>query len=63
MNEATEFTTARQDNPEGPGEITTAPTASNSVSPRSRDDALTSTLFHSVAVWINEGGAGGEVIR
>ena len=43
--------------------IITAPTASNSVSPRFGDDALAATSFSSVAARVNEGGAIGEVIR
>ena len=43
--------------------IAPAPTTSNSVSPRFGDDAATSTSLNSVASWVNEGGAGGEVVR
>jgi len=63
MNEATDFATAGRDDPDGSRKTAMAPTAFNRVSPRSGDDVVGSTLFDSASVWVNEGGAGGEVIR
>ena len=63
MNDATDFATARRDDPDGSRRTATTLTASDSPSPSSGDIALGSMSFDSVAVWVNEGGAGGEVIR
>jgi hypothetical protein len=48
----------RQDSPDGSTKIATAPIATNSVA-----DAVGSRWLDNVVVWVNEGGAGGEVIR
>jgi hypothetical protein len=63
MSETADLAKARQEDPEGSGKNDMTPTASNSVSVRSVEHAVGSTLFDSIAVWVSEGGAGGEVIR
>jgi hypothetical protein len=53
----------RQDDP-GMEEIAMAPTATGKVSASSIEPRVgSSMLVDSVAVWVNEGGAGGEVVR
>jgi hypothetical protein len=45
-------------------EIAMAPTATGKVSASSIEPRVgSSMLVDSVAVWVNEGGAGGEVVR
>jgi hypothetical protein len=40
-----------------------APIAASGVSASSTEHAFASMSVNSVAVWVNEGGAGGEVVR
>jgi hypothetical protein len=49
--------------PRGWREIAMAPTAASEVSASFREDTVASMWVNSVAVWVNEGGAGGEVVR
>ena len=63
MRETSDFAKARQDNPDSSTKIATAPIAANSVDPGSGAYAVRSRFLDGVAVWVNEGGAGGEVIR
>ena len=49
--------------PQGWKEVAMAPIAAGEVSASFREDAVASMLVNSVAVWVNEGGAGGEVVR
>jgi len=56
MSETADFATVRRDNPDGSRKIVTAPMTIDSAAP-------TSGSFDNVAVWLNERGAGGEVIR
>jgi hypothetical protein len=59
MSEAANFAKAGQDNAEGSRKTATTLTPSTSFG----DIALGFTSLDDVAVWLNEGGAGGEVIR
>jgi hypothetical protein len=63
MRETADFAKAKQDNPSGSKRIATGPIATNSFAARSGADAVGSWSLDNVAVWVNEGGAGGEVIR
>ena len=49
--------------PDGSTEIATARTAAITVALGSRSEAVVFRSLDNVAVWVNEGGAGGEVIR
>ena len=63
MRETADFAKTRQDNPDDSTKIATAPIAANTVATGSGADAVGSRSLDNVAVWVNEGGAGGEVIR
>jgi hypothetical protein len=63
MRETAEFAMTRQDDQDGSTKIATASLATNSVAPGQGDYAVGSRSLDNVAVWVNEGGAGGEVIR
>ena len=63
MNQAADCAITRYDGSECAGNIATALAGSNDASPGFGNVAMGSTSFDSVAVWVNEAGAGGEVIR
>ena len=63
MREMADFAKTGQDNPGGSTKIATGPIATNSVALKSGADAVGSRSLDSVAVWVDEWGAGGEVIR
>jgi len=63
MNGTADFANARPDNPNGSAKIATAPIQPNSATPGSEADVVGSGSLDNVAIWVNEGGAGGEVIR
>jgi hypothetical protein len=63
MRETADFAKTKRDNPCGSKRIATGPIAANSVAARLGADAVGSRSLENVAVWVNEGGAGGEVIR
>ncbi len=63
MSETADFAKVRRDNPDGSRKIVTARMTINTAAPTSGTDPVGSRSFDSVAVWANEGGAGGEVIR
>jgi hypothetical protein len=63
MRETADIAKTRQDNPDDSTKIATAPIAADTVSTRSGADAVGSRSLDNVAVWVNEGGSGGEVIR
>ena len=61
MSETVDFATVRPETPEGSGTIVTAPIDSSAST--SGTDPVLSGSFDNLAVWVNEGGAGGEVVR
>jgi hypothetical protein len=61
MSEIVDLATDRPGNSDGSGEIVRAAIASDPAA--SRADAVRLGRQDSVAVWVNEGGAGGEVLR
>jgi hypothetical protein len=63
MRDTADFAMTRQDKHDGSAKIAIAPIATNSVAPGSGVYAVRSRSLDNVAVWVNEGGAGGEVIR
>ncbi len=63
MSETADLAKVRRDNPDGSREIITARMTTNTAAPTSGTEAVGSRSFDSVAVWVNEGGAGGEVVR
>ena len=63
MRETADFAMTGQDNHDGSTKIAIASLATNSVAPRSGAEAVGSRSLDNVAAWVNEGGAGGEVIR
>ncbi len=63
MSETADFATVRRDNPDGPRITVTARMTINSAAPTSGTDPVAPGSFDNVAVWVNEGGAGGEVVR
>ncbi len=63
MSENADFANARPDNPGGSGKIVTWPMTIKCAAPTSGTDPVGSGSFDNVAVWVNEGGAGGEVVR
>jgi hypothetical protein len=63
MRETADFAKTRQDNHDDSTKIATTPMAANTVATRSVADAVGSRSLDNIAVWANEGGSGGEVIR
>jgi two-component system, response regulator PdtaR len=59
MGETATLTKTRRDNPDDSSKIETAPIAANTVATRSGSGAIGSMSLENVAVWVNEGGAGG----
>jgi hypothetical protein len=63
MRGTADFAMTQQDNHDGSTKIATAPFATNSFAPGLRVEAVGSRSLDNVAVWVNESGAAGEVIR
>ncbi len=64
MSENADLAKVRRDNPDGFMEIIiTARMTTNTAGPTSGTEAVGSRPRNGVAVWVNEGGAGGEVVR
>jgi hypothetical protein len=63
MSETANLPTDRRDDIDGSRKIVRAASAANPVASGSGADAVRLGGQDSVAVWVNEGGAGGEVLR
>jgi hypothetical protein len=63
MRETADFAKTRQDNPDDSTKIATAAIAGNIVANEPGADAVVSGSLEKVAVWVNEGSAGGEIMR
>ena len=63
MSETAGFVAVRRDNPDGSRKTIKARLTINSAAPTSGTYPVAPGSFDDVAVWVNEGGAGGEVVR